>query len=327
MRVALAYDEPLKGDLGRTMPDDMGAEYEDEAAITGLLDAIRSCGHEPLKLPFGQDFPARACELAPEMVFNITEGLRGPMRESIVPAWLDHLGIAYTGSDGLTLALTLDKAWIKRIVSGYGVRTPRFRRVRQMEELSQLDLTYPLFVKPNSEGSSMGVRRCSKVSSPTQLKRQVAWALRTYRQDCLVEEFAPGAEFCVGILGNDEPEVLPIAEVRTEGGFYSYESKSCHEKEIICPAKIDEVIAGELREAAVTIFRNVRCRDFARLDFKIDVSGQVSFLEINPLPGLAASYSIFPLQARAKGISQGALIGAIIDLALRRGRQLQEISA
>ena len=110
MKVALAYDEQLGAASRASMPEDAGAEYEDAAAIQGLLDAIDVCGHEPARLAFGEDFPARVRDLAPELVLNIAEGVRGITRESIVPAWLDHLGIGYTGSDGLTLAMALDKA-------------------------------------------------------------------------------------------------------------------------------------------------------------------------------------------------------------------------
>lgn len=117
MRVALAYDRPLPALAGDGLPEDAGAEYEDDQAIAGLLAAIAAHGHDAVPLVLDERFVERVRVLAPDLVFNIAEGVRGPARESIVPAWLDHLGIAYTGSDGLTLALTLDKALTKGIVS------------------------------------------------------------------------------------------------------------------------------------------------------------------------------------------------------------------
>lgn len=327
MKVALAYDEPLEGDVRSSLPTDAGAEYEDAAAIQALLAAIGACGYEPVPLAFGEDFAARARHVAPDLVFNIAEGVRGPMRESVVPAWLDHLGIPYTGSDGLTLALTLDKAWTKDIVSAMGVRTPRFRRLGRGQGPGQIDLPLPLFVKPNGEGSSMGIRRSSKVETHADLERQVAWTLETYQQDCLVEEFAPGREFCVGILGNSDPHVLPVAEVKAPGEFYSYESKSCHQKEVICPADIPTQTKQQLQQIGLAVYRALRCRDLARVDFKIDSAGQASFLEINPLPGLASTYSIFPVQAGADGITYAGLIGCIIDHALQRRTGKEEMYA
>ena len=320
LRVALAYDEPPVEFTACFRPEDAGSEYEDERTIEALLEAIRRCGHEAERLALGEDFPERVRSLDPDLVFNIAEGIHGPARESIVPAWLDHLGIPYTGSDGLTLAVSLDKALAKTLAAGLGVRTPAFRRVGSEAELEGLALEYPLFVKPNGEGSSMGIRRSSLVETPEHLRRQVAWVLKTYGQDCLVEEFAPGREFCVGILGNEDPWFLPIVEVRSPGAFYSYEYKHRHRKELICPADLPEDVAAEARESSLKLYRVLRCRDFARADLKLDRHGRPSFLEINPLPGLSPYYSIFTCQARAAGMSHEELIGTIIELAHRRSR-------
>jgi D-alanine-D-alanine ligase len=320
MRVALAYDGPLDPADGGMGPDDLGAEYEDPSAIDSLLDAIGQAGHTPARLPVGVDFPVRARGLSPDLVFNVAEGIRGPMRESIVPAWLDHLRIPFTGSDGLTLAVTLDKALTKRLVAAEGVRTPACRLVSSLADLDGLDLDGPVFVKPNAEGSSMGIRARSKVSDLAELPARVEWVLRTYEQRCLVEQFVPGREFCVGILGNEDLHVLPIAEVRTGRDFYSYESKSRHDRQIVCPADVPDATAAELIDAAVKVYRAVRCRDLARLDFKLDAEGRASFIEVNPLPGLASAYSIFPIQARAGRTEYTELIATIIRLAARRGR-------
>ena len=318
MRVALAYDRPLPARAGDGRPEDLGAEYEDATAIGGLLASIAANGHEAVELVLDEQFVDRVTASEPDLVFNIAEGVRGPTRESIVPAWLDHIGVPYTGSDGLTLALTLDKALTKSVVSERGLATPAFRRISRIDEVGAIDLDFPLFVKPNAEGSSMGIRRTSKVATRQELERQVAWVLDTYHEDCLVEQFAPGPEYGVGILGNDPPEVLPIVEVRSSGDFYSYEDKHCHQKELVCPAVMPDELADEMRRAGLEVYRALRCRDFARMDFKIDAAGRPSFLEINPLPGLAAEYGVYVCQARAAGIDHAALIGRIIDCAMER---------
>ena len=246
------------------------------------------------------------------------QGIRGTGRESIVPAWLDHLGIPYTGSDPLTFAVTLDKAMAKTIARAHGIPTPAWRCVFDESELDGLRLTFPLFVKPNGEGSSMGIRRSSLVGDEGELRQRVRWVLQQYRQGCLVEEYMPGREFCVGILGNRELEILPIVEVRTSAGFYSYESKSVHDKELICPAQVPGRLADDMREMGRTSFREFRCRDLARLDVKLDAHGAPGFLEMNPLPGLSPYYSIFNVQARAAGIEFEELIRRIIANALER---------
>jgi len=162
------------------------------------------------------------------------------------------------------------------------------------------------------------------VETPEDLHRQVTWVLDNYAQDCLVEQFAPGREFCVGILGNEELRILPIVEVRSPGSFYSHEHKQQHRKELICPADLPEEIAAKARESSVMVYRMLRCRDFARADFKLDREGRPSFLEINPLPGLSPYYSIFTCQAQAAGMSHEELIGTIIELACRRSRSQAE---
>jgi len=316
--VVLAYDGTPDLAEARELPEDIGAEHDDERTAQSLIDAIRACGHEASGLLLDERFPSRVRQCKPDLVFNIAEGVRGPTRESIVPAWLDHLGIPYTGSDGLALALSLDKALAKTMAAAQGVRTPAFRRVSSLSELEGISLEFPLFVKPNGEGSSMGVRPGSMVQTPEQLRRQVSWVLSSYRQDCLVEEFAPGREFCVGLLGNEEPQLLPVVEVRSSRPFYSYEDKHAHNKELTCPADLPEGTAGEMGSMALTVFRALGCRDLARVDFKLDASGAATFLEMNPLPGLSPDHSIFPVQARAAGIAYEELVGRIVELAVAR---------
>jgi len=324
VRVLLAHDRLPDTARSPGLPEDFGAEYDDEATIRSLLAAIRANGHEALDLVLDERFPRRVREIGPDLVFNIAEGVRGPMRESLVPGWLDELDIPYTGSDGLTLAISLDKALTKSLAAGAGVRTPAFRRVAVLSDLDALDLEFPLFVKPNAEGSCMGIRYTSLVRDADELRRQVGWVLEEYREDCLVEEFCPGSEYCVGILGNGELQVLPILEVRSPREFYSYEDKHVHRRELVCPADLPRAMAEEMQAMAVEVYRGLRCRDLARMDFKMDRSGRPAFLEANPLPGLSVEYGMFPVQARAAGYTYEGLIGRIVELALERTRRPTE---
>jgi len=318
MNVALVCDEPIPQTLPGILPNDIGAEYEDAATIAGLRQALEANRHRVTQVPFDGNFFARIDSIRPDIVFNIAEGILGPTRESIVPAWLEHLQIPYTGSNGLTLAITLDKTLAKEIVSNNGIYTPKWERISSVKQLESIDLEYPIFVKPNSEGSSMGIRHASKATTYVELKRQVAWVIGEYRQDCLLEEFAPGREFCVAILGNDEPEVLPIAEIQVAGDFYSYEEKSRHSKEMICPADLPDRINHALSTIGLAIFKAFRCRDLARIDFKMDAHNRPTFLEINPLPGLSRYHGTFPYQAAAAGIEYSDLIERIVQGASER---------
>ena len=316
LNVVLVYDDLSVSPRMDDFPEDFGAEYEDRRTIKALLVAIASGGHDAAGLALDSDFPQKITMLGPDLVFNIAEGIRGSSRESLVPAWLEQLDIPYTGSDGLALAISLDKALTKTLAASVGVRTSPFRRIRDEAELFAMNLPFPLFVKPNAEGSSMGINGTSLVRTPEGLITQVRHILQTYREDCLVEVFVPGREFCVGILGNDPPQPLPIAEVRTAAAFYTYEDKSQHHKELICPADIPDSMAEQMQAMSLAVFDTLRCSDLARVDFKLDETGQPVFLEINPLPGLSPFYSIFPLQASAGGIGYEELIGRIMEVAL-----------
>lgn len=320
MKICLAYDDWSSLRDTDTMPEDFGAEFDDEATIQSLLNAISAAGFEAIGLPVDEDFPQRVRTADPDLVFNIAEGTRGSSRESIVPAWLDHAGIPYTGADGLALGCSLDKALSKTIVASRGVTTPDFRLVQQVSDLDQCNLEFPVFVKPNAEGSSMGIRQNSLIDNHATMRERVRWVLEEYQQDCLVEEFAPGREFCVGLLGNADVETLPVVEVRSSRDFYSYEDKSRHEKELICPADISDELERDMRQMSRTVYRALRCRDLARVDIKLDDEGRASFLEVNPLPGLSPDYSIFPYQAEAAGYSYMEMISRVIEAAIKRSK-------
>ncbi len=318
MKICLAYDDWSTFRPQERMPEDFGAEFDEEKTIQNLLDAIHAAGFEADKLPVDGDFPRRVRDADPDLVFNIAEGTRGPSRESIVPTWLDHAGIPYTGADGRALACSLDKALSKTIVSSKGVSTPESHLVQTLSDLDQCQLGFPVFVKPNAEGSSMGIRHSSLIGERSELREKVRWILQEYQQGCLVEEFAPGREFCVGLLGNSDVEVLPVVEVQSSRNFYSYEDKSRHEKELTCPADIPDELTTEMRRMGRTVYRALRCRDLARVDIKLDEKGQPTFLEVNPLPGLSPDYSIFPFQAEAAGYSYPDMISQIIEAAVER---------
>jgi len=327
IKIILVYDDIGKFDQKSSGKVDSTAEFESPETIEALLAAMRAVGHDATGLPLGIDFPQRIYELRPDLVFNIAEGIRGSGRESLVPAWLDHLDIPYTGSDALTLAVSLDKALTKTLVAAHGVRTPAFRCIAHQQDLAELELQFPVFVKPNAQGTSMGIRRSSCVTTPAELEHQVTWVLANYDGDCLIEEYAPGREFCVAILGNTDPQILPVAEVNSEADFLSWEDKNSdhgYRVDLICPARIPVKLIEEMKNMALHVFRITNCRNLARVDFRMDQEGCPTFMEINPLPGLSPSDSMFPIQAEAAGWRYEELIGHIIELAVDRTRCREE---
>ena len=257
-----------------------------------------------------------------ELVFNIAEGLKGVGREAQVPALLDAYDIPYVFSDPLVMALTLHKGMAKRVVRDSGVPTAPFAVVETMADLAALDLPFPLFAKPVAEGTGKGVTPASRVASPTALRKVCRQLLNRYRQPVLVETFLPGREFTVGIVGTG-PAAEPIAVLevllteRAEAGVYSYVNKEECESRVVYKL-IDDAEAQEAAEVALAAWRTLGCRDGGRVDLRQDAQGRAMFLEVNPLAGLHPTHSDLPIMCSQAGIAYDALIGRILESALRR---------
>lgn len=201
----------LKGELL-----DRTAEYDSPQTISTLRDAIAARGDEVVLIEADQDAYERLRTGGVEFVFNIAEGLHGEDREAQLPAMLEMLGIPYTGSGPLTLALCLHKAKTKEILSCYDIPTPSFQVMTTSYEPLN-DLHFPLIVKLLHEGSSMGLSYASVVESSQELAERVAYLMATYAQPVIVEQFIEGREFTVPVLGNTPPYALPVIEVLFEG--------------------------------------------------------------------------------------------------------------
>ena len=272
--------------------------------------------------------------LRPDFVFNIAEGLHGPSREAQIPAMLEMLQIPYLGSDPLTLGICLDKARAKEILAHNRIRTAPFTVVRSMEDFEEMRVRFPSMVKPLHEGSSKGIYNSSVVRTPKELEREVRTVLSTYGEPALVEEFLAGREFTVALLGNGEDvRVLPIVEIQFDAlpagmnPIYSYEAKwiwDSSEKplEIFeCPATLEPALQDEIASLCVNAYRVLGCRDWSRIDVRLDAAGRAHIIEINPLPGILPKpedNSCFPKAARAAGMSYNQLINAVLDIALQR---------
>lgn len=270
----------------------------------------------------------------PQIVFNVTEGLYGVSREAQIPAILEMLQIPYTGSDPLTLAVCLDKSRAKEILSYYSIPTPKFRVISDSAQISGIALTLPCMVKPLHEGSSKGIVDASLVTNRVELERQVLAILTQYEQPALVEEFLPGREFTVAMLGNGRGmQVLPIVEIKFDSlpkgvnPIYSYEAKWIWDRSdapldiFECPARL----TPELRHEIETICRSaasvLRCRDWCRIDVRLDRAGKPHIIELNPLPGILPrpeDNSCFPKAARAAGLSYSTLIQGVLAVAAER---------
>jgi len=331
LRVGITYN--LKKDLPyrENQPMDDLEEFDAEETIDAIRDVLKSDGHEVIKLGGDTGLIDRLRQTSIDIVFNIAEGLRGRNREAHIPALLEFLNIPYTGSDPLTLSLTLDKSMAKRIVMSEKIPTPRFKKVERMEDLDDLDLEYPLFVKLCDEGSSKGVRLDSKILDSRSLKEKTRWLLKTYGSPLLVEEFVSGPEFTVGILGNENPAVLGVMQIEIKGSppdeaIYSLEVKREWEEKVRyhCPPPISHTLLKKIEEVALRSYQVLGCRDVSRVDIRVNKDETPYFLEINPLPGLSPVYGDLPIMAGRMGWDYGQLVKTIFHHALKRNGLMEE---
>jgi D-alanine-D-alanine ligase len=327
MKIGLAYD--LKDEVASTpnLPEDALEEYDSPETIEAITAVIESMGHSVIKLGGGREFLANILQSDVDFVFNISEGQGNyKSREAQVPSALEMLGVPYSGSDPQCLTICLDKPLTKTLVATAGVRTPRWYLVEDYKQLDNLtaDVPLPAFIKPAYEGSSKGIRLGSRAETAEQASEIAAGLLEKYLQPVMIEEFIAGDEVTVGLLGNYPPAVLGIMRVlpkqKNTHFIYSLEVKREWEQLVNyeCPAQLKAGTLKEITDFSLTVFKLLGCRDFARLDFKLDPQGVPYFLEINPLAGLNPKSSDLPIMAYKLGWTYQSLVTAILNTALQR---------
>ncbi|MFA6427180.1 MAG: ATP-grasp domain-containing protein [Candidatus Magasanikbacteria bacterium] len=303
------------------------AEFDSPATIDALFNTIEKLGHTVERIGNFFELQKKLVDgRCWDLVFNIAEGENGRNREAQIPAVLEAYHIPYTFSDPLTLAVSLDKSVAKRIIRDAGIKTPGFYTIKSYEDLQKLDtllLLFPLFVKPNSEGTGKGVNPHSIVHNQDELTKVTQELLSTYKQPVLVEEFLPGREFTVGVWGTGEKaRAISVLEIKllenAEKDVYSFVNKELCEELVKYELVTDQEIVKDAFDIAVKAYQALECRDAGRVDIKMDRDGRLQFLEINPLAGLNPTHSDLPMACTAVGISYEELIRKIIDSACER---------
>ena len=338
LRIGLAYNEkPSTEDEPPGSPRPLGDEYAewDDPSTIAAVEAALSRAGQVIRLEADESFPANLRDTRPDIVFNIAEGLHGPNREAHVPAICEFFDVPYTGSDPLTLCLSLDKRRAKEVWAAAGVPVPAGVVVNRPEERGlALRIPVPAMVKPLFEGSSKGIPESALCANPDDVLARVDVVLEEYRQPALVEEFLPGREFTVAILGNGAAaRALPIVEIRFDAlpagskPIYGYEAKwiwDTPERPLQifrCPAELEPDAAETVARTALDAYRALGCRDWGRVDLRMDAAGVPHVLEINPLPGVLPDpeqNSCLPKAARAAGIEYDDLILSALRAGLER---------
>ncbi|MDH4227622.1 MAG: D-alanine--D-alanine ligase [Deltaproteobacteria bacterium] len=333
MKLALTYNVRKGNEDKANLPEDHYAEWDDMSTIESVRDGLLKKHDTVGLIEADKDAYEKFRAFSPELVFNMAEGLSGESRESQIPAILEMLGIAYTGSGPLTLGLCLNKARAKEALTAAGVPNARYFIASSKSDIPA-SLNFPLIAKPLYEGSSKGVKNDCLVKDKSALEAKIAEITALYRQAAIVEEFLPGREFTVALMGNgDTLKVLPIVEIDYStlpagaNPIYSYEAKWIYDtpeaplKIFECPAKLDAGTQRMIEDTAKRAFNSLDVKDWCRIDMRLDVNGIANVIELNPLPGILPNpeqNSCFPKAARASGMDFSALVCGVVDAARKR---------
>ena len=256
-----------------------------------------------------------------DCVFPVLHGVGG--EDGTMQGLLELAGIPYVGCGVAASANTMDKALTKKVVEGTGVRQARYylalrydfeRNAEAVVAAAAETLgAFPVFVKPCSQGSSVGV---AKANNLLELAEGLTEAFKLDTK-VLVEEFIDGQEVEVAVLGNDNPFASVCGEIDAGADFYDYEAKYISDcADLYIPARISEEASEQVRETAVRVYQAMGCRGLSRVDFFVTREGQeVVFNEINTIPGFT-SISMYPKLFEASGIPYGELLDDLLALAL-----------
>jgi len=339
MHIALIYNvRHVKAGLGQQAQEE--AEFDEPETIAAIHDAIVANGYECTDIETNEDAYGKLKKLKKtiDLVFNFSEGLRGEMREAQMPAILEMLGLPYTHSGALAQAIALDKSLTKKVWLYHGLPTPKYVIIGPNDKPYVNGLMFPVIVKPNSEGSSKGVFNDNLVTAPDTLVAKIRATRAACGNGVIVEEYMPGREFTVTVMGNPGVGkgvyILPIVEINFDvypkdmGKFESFEAKWFLESTLtsphdiyICPAQLARSVQTMIETMCIKAFLALGCRDIARIDLRMDARGKPHLLEINTIPGMIGDPNVvtyYPAAARAAGWDYNRIVGQIITHARER---------
>ena len=354
LRVAVLHNNASSAPAGRAAhaPDALD-ELDSDKNVLSYVASLRAAGHTVYDAEGSAALTRILAERPVDICFNTCEGFLGDSREAQAPALLEMMGVPYSGGQVMCMANTLDKAATKRILRAWGLPTLPFQEFFHPDQPLDPSLRFPLFVKPNREGTSIGIGGDARVETESQLRERVAYIIEHYHQTALVEEYIEGRDVTVAMIGNLDPlamgtpvpsllglpethnggldwnglHLFPLSEVNyasyPEGTepFYSHRLKVDMGKDYsyFCPAPLPPDVTAEVRRLAIETFRVTQALDFTRVDFRLNTAENLRpyILEINALPGVTP-ISDMTLAALAEGWSYADMINGVMNAAIAR---------
>ena len=335
LKIVVLYDRVL-------VDDDERPPAAEKAPVTRTLDkkevedevaeALGKLGHETVlhELDGTVKSLMALSRVDCDLVFNLTESFADDDTADFkLAAFLELLGKPYTGSGPHGLLLAQDKAIAKKIFAFHGIHTPVFARCYRGRLDFSHDLQFPVIVKPAREDGSIGIEFSAVVSSIRELMERMDWLHAHFDSPVLIEEYIDGREMYVGVLGNDNPEALPVIELdlsKLPDGTpriaaaevkWGKGTKAYRDTKSIVPDLPDET-ALALQQTAVAAYQALELRDYGRVDMRLQPDGRVHVIEVNPNPWLSSRAEL-AMAARKAGRSYTDLVGEIVELATGRG--------
>jgi D-alanine-D-alanine ligase len=329
--ITIVYNDPEKIEPKPQNLDLSIIEVKNE--IEFVENSLRKAGFKVNVLPVynARRFINDILNLKTDLIYNFCEMVELESQEEVFAAGLFELvKVPYTGAPPMTLGLCLDKAKTKIILSHYGIPTAKFDLFNEsIDGCKKINLQFPVIVKPVREDASAGINEKSVVYDRKELEERVEYIIKMFKQPALVEEFIDGREVNVAILGNNPPVVLPISEIDFSHlpshlpKIVSYEAKwipntDYYEKTIpICPAPLEPELERKIKDIALSCYKIMGCRDYARVDMRIDKEGNPYVLEVNPNPDLSRNAG-FMRSASVYGLTPEETIVKIAEIAIER---------
>jgi D-alanine-D-alanine ligase len=332
LRIGVLYDFWWDEDEERTGSDSRPKRKAPDEDVQEVYEALKKAGHNPvfLRVDGTRQSLQELAESETDLIFNLVESFGGDDRfDTNLAAYLELLGRRFTGAGSHGLYLAQDKALAKKIFAFHGIHTPYFATVYRGRTEHSHDIEFPVIVKPAREDGSIGIQFGAVCGSIKELMDRIDYIHAQFDSPALIEEYIEGRELYVGVIGNVEPEALPVveldlsqlpegvpkiagSEVKWEEGTEAYEKTKP-----FFPEDLGEATVTQLREKAIQAYQALQLRDYGRIDFRLAQDGTLHVLEVNPNPYLLPSAE-FSMAAKQSGREYVDMVNEIVEDALTR---------